>query len=103
MVAAVKQVAEANKWPLHLVYVWVDYSSIPQKNRKSQESAINSLALYASLADALVIIAPDGRHASNDSLVSRESYQKRMWCRAEQVCAASAPVALGCRSARALM
>ena len=50
-------------------------SSIPQKNRKIQEGAINSLALYASLADALVIVAPDGRHASNDSIVSKESYQ----------------------------
>ena len=51
-------------------------SSIPQKNRKIQEGAINSLALYASTANALVIVAPDaGRHASNNSLVSRESYQ----------------------------
>ena len=52
-------------------------SSIPQKNRKIQEGAINSLALYASLAHALVIVAPSGRHSSNDSIVSKESYQVR--------------------------
>ena len=51
-------------------------SSIPQKNRKIQEGAINSLALYASIANALVIVAPDaGRHASHDALVNKESYQ----------------------------
>ena len=72
---AVEHVADANGWPLESVYVWVDFSSIPQKNRKIQEGAINSLALYSSLADALVIVAPDGRHSSNGSLVSKESYQ----------------------------
>ena len=30
MVSGVTQVAAKNKWPIDNVYIWVDYSSIPQ-------------------------------------------------------------------------
>jgi len=86
MAASVKIVAARQGWDLSKVWVWVDYSSIPQKHKPSQLAAINSLALYASIANALVIAAPPAEHVSTGAFASAHSYQRRSWCRAEQVC-----------------
>lgn len=63
----------------------MDYSSIPQRHKPSQLAAINSLALYSSFANALVISAPNAQHVSTGQFASAVSYQNRAWCRAEQV------------------
>lgn len=63
-----------------------DYSSIPQKHKASQLAAINSLALYASIANALIVAVPEAEHVSTKLPAGAESYQKRAWCRAEQFC-----------------
>jgi hypothetical protein len=65
----------------------VDYTCIPQKHRASQLAATHSLWLYAALANALIIVAPESMHASTSTPVGPESYQRRAWCRAEQVSA----------------
>ncbi|KAJ1632992.1 hypothetical protein T492DRAFT_837994 [Pavlovales sp. CCMP2436] len=85
MAAAVTAVAMSNSWDLSDVYVWVDYSSIPQKHKPSQLAAINSLSLYASIADALVVAAPESEHVSTGNMANAATYQQRAWCRAEQV------------------
>lgn len=80
--------------PLHLLWIrtpcpnpaQVDYSSIPQKHKGSQLLAINSLALYASIANALIIAVPAAKHVSTNLFADAESYQARAWCRAEQFC-----------------
>jgi hypothetical protein len=64
----------------------VDYSSIPQKHKSSQLLAINSLAVYASVASALIVAVPDAEHVSTGQFASASSYQARAWCRAEQFC-----------------
>lgn len=64
----------------------VDYSSIPQKHKGSQLLAINSLALYASIANALIVAVPQAKHVSTNFFADAESYQARAWCRAEQFC-----------------
>jgi hypothetical protein len=61
-----------------------DFFSIPQSSRGAQKLAINSLMGYASSAHAFVIVAPqvvtmDGKELSVDT------YNRRMWCRAENL------------------
>lgn len=68
------------------VWVWVDFSCIPQCNASTQALAIRSLAPYASSACAFIIVAPTLRHKNLDIDCDTATYQRRMWCRAEQVC-----------------
>ena len=87
MAAALVEVRKAQGWDLNSMRVWVDYSSIPQKHAGIQSLAINSLASYASMASAFVIVAPDCPHADLPAVTCDVvSYQRRMWCRAEQIC-----------------
>lgn len=86
MVAAVRKVAEENGWDLSDVWIWVDYSCIPQKHKPSQASAIRSLALYSSLANAIIMAAPSLTQGFTGLPIGKETYQQRAWCRAEQFC-----------------
>ena len=88
MCSSVKELAKRNGWDESLkdVFVWVDYSCIPQANASVQNLAIRSLAVYASSATYFVIIAPDVTHADLNNKCDLDTYQRRMWCRAEQVC-----------------
>lgn len=89
MCLAIKKMAESNGWDVSLkdVFVWVDFSCIPQANPSTQNLAIRSLAAYASSATYFVIVAPDCPHADLcDDRCNLGTYQRRMWCRAEQVC-----------------
>lgn len=72
---------------LESMYVRVDYMSIPQRSVHGQRCAINSLPIYASLLHAFVIIAPPTPHKNIPGMTCDEaSYQRRGWCRAEQLC-----------------
>ncbi len=51
-----------------------------------QNLAIRSLAVYSSSATSFVVVAPDTPHADLNSVCDLGTYQRRMWCRAEQVC-----------------
>jgi len=88
MVGAVKELANRNGWDPSLkdVFVWVDYSCIPQANTSVQSLAIRSLAVYASSATYFIIVAPKTAHADLNHICDLDTYQRRMWCRAEQVC-----------------
>jgi len=88
MKIALKELAKRNGWDESLkdVFVWIDYSSIPQANPSTQNLAIRSLAAYASSATYFIIVAPDTPHVDLDEMCDLDTYQKRMWCRAEQVC-----------------
>mmetsp|Transcript_5419 Transcript_5419/g.7092 ORF Transcript_5419/g.7092 Transcript_5419/m.7092 type:complete len:986 (+) Transcript_5419:173-3130(+) len=87
MVHAVKELAKRNGWDdFRDVFVWVDYSCIPQANASVQNLAIRSLAVYASSATYFVIVAPETQHDDLDHVCDLDTYQRRMWCRAEQVC-----------------
>lgn len=44
------------------------------------------MAAYASSATYFIIVAPDVPHADIEDTCDLVTYQKRMWCRAEQVC-----------------
>lgn len=88
MCTALKKLAKQQGWDENLkdVFAWIDYSCIPQANPSTQNLAIRSLAAYASSATYFVIIAPDTPHADLDDTCNLNTYQLRMWCRAEQVC-----------------
>ena len=87
MVGALKELAARNGWDPSLrdVFVWVDYSCIPQANASVQNLAIRSLAVYASSATYFIVVAPKTTHADLDNVCDLDTYQRRMWCRAEQV------------------
>lgn len=88
MRVSLRELAKNNGWDENLkdVFVWVDYSCIPQANPSTQNLAIRSLAAYASSATYFIIVAPDTKHADLDDNCDLTTYQLRMWCRAEQVC-----------------
>jgi len=80
---AVDHVAKHAQSDLSCVRVWVDYASIPQKNRAEQRLAIASLPTFASCCDYFVVVAPDAVHQQTNSVCDSRSYRKRAWCRAE--------------------
>ena len=88
MCVALRELAKSNGWDESLkdIFIWVDYSCIPQANPSTQTLAIRSLAAYASSATYFIIVAPDTKHADMDDQCDIATYQLRMWCRAEQVC-----------------
>jgi len=88
MCHAVKDLAKQHGWDTSLkdVFIWVDYSSIPQANPSIQNLAVRSLAAYAASATYFIIVAPDAPHADLGDTCSLDTYQRRMWCRAEQLC-----------------
>ena len=88
MCTSMRELARRNGWDENLtdVFVWVDYSCIPQANASTQNLAIRSLAAYASSATFFIIIAPETAHDDLHDTCDINTYQKRMWCRAEQVC-----------------
>ena len=69
--------------PKHL-FIWLDYTSVPQSNAHLQKMAIRSLAVYASSVAAFVVIAPTCRHNDSGDQCNAKTYQSRGWCRLEQ-------------------
>lgn len=81
----IRSLLERNGWTPDKAYIWADFSSIPQKHRGLQALAIDSLPAYASSSVALLIVAPAVEHTDTGRMCDKESYQKRAWCRAEQL------------------
>ena len=77
MVDSLNTLAKQNGWDesLNDVFVWVDYSCIPQANASVQNLAIRSLAVYASSATYFVICAPETKHADLDDSCDLATYQ----------------------------
>ena len=86
MVAALQRIVDSNGWDADDTFVWCDYSSIPQRSRQTQSLAIASLSTYAALAHAFVIVAPPLTHETTQQPCDVHTYNRRMWCRAENLC-----------------
>ncbi|CAE8624132.1 unnamed protein product [Polarella glacialis] len=87
MCTSLRTICEKQDWNLEAVLVWADFSSIPQVHRGLQGLAIRSLPAYAKAASAFVVVAPTVPH--NDlpgQLCDEDTYRRRVWCRAEQLC-----------------
>lgn len=85
MTMAIDTICSEKKWKEADTYVWLDYLSIPQEHRNCQTMAINSLTTYAANVSAFVIVAPPVTHADLEDMCDKETYQRRAWCRAEQL------------------
>lgn len=87
MAVSLTTLCESRGWDMEAVVVWCDYTSVPQVHSGLQGLAIDSLAAYASIASAFVIVAPDVPHKDLPGVICNEdTYRNRMWCRAEQLC-----------------
>eukprot|EP00929_Paragymnodinium_shiwhaense_P088952 TRINITY_DN49244_c0_g1_i2.p1 TRINITY_DN49244_c0_g1~~TRINITY_DN49244_c0_g1_i2.p1 ORF type:complete len:943 (+),score=97.31 TRINITY_DN49244_c0_g1_i2:84-2912(+) len=85
MKAAARQVSVmADVDPEHL-FVWLDILGIPQANKRCKALAVDSLYVYASKADFLVVICPEGIHEQTAEVVNVETYKSRVFCRVEQM------------------
>jgi len=85
MVMSLETLRVQKHWEEADMYVWVDYSSIPQRHRGTQLLAINSLTVYASNVSAFVVVAPHVVHKDLHEVCDKSTYQCRAWCRAEQL------------------
>ena len=83
MVHAAEALAEKFGVPASELFIFIDNSSIPQRNSKVQQNAIDTLCSYASLASAFVVIAPISVHGDTKLMCDFATYSKRMWCRCE--------------------
>ena len=86
MVRALEFVMKTNGWDRREALVWVDCSAIPQSHPGIQGLAIRSVTAYASTASAFIIVAPRCTHSNLGTPCDVKSYQRRVWCRAEQAC-----------------
>eukprot|EP00746_Dinoflagellata_sp_MGD_P054341 gnl/MRDRNA2_/MRDRNA2_238230_c0_seq1.p1 gnl/MRDRNA2_/MRDRNA2_238230_c0~~gnl/MRDRNA2_/MRDRNA2_238230_c0_seq1.p1 ORF type:complete len:276 (+),score=28.42 gnl/MRDRNA2_/MRDRNA2_238230_c0_seq1:43-828(+) len=91
MVQAITELGETLEVEDEHLHVWVDYCSVPQKCRHSQQSAIETLAIYAGLCTSFLIVAPKCIHLETGKLLSVKSYLSRLWCRLERLAAAVSP------------
>jgi len=82
----VRAIADMNGLMVRDIYVWLDYSSIPQLNGVgigTGANAIMSLISYAMISTAMCIVAPKAIH-ENGQVCDFATYMRRGWCRAEQ-------------------
>jgi hypothetical protein len=66
-------------------YLWLDYTSIPQCNKTMQRLSIDSLPIYASVTRFFVCVCPTTQHDGSHLEVDPTTYQRRGWCRLEQL------------------
>eukprot|EP00929_Paragymnodinium_shiwhaense_P088958 TRINITY_DN49244_c1_g2_i1.p1 TRINITY_DN49244_c1_g2~~TRINITY_DN49244_c1_g2_i1.p1 ORF type:complete len:1026 (+),score=70.37 TRINITY_DN49244_c1_g2_i1:161-3238(+) len=85
MKAAAKEVRDRNDIDPEHLYIWIDVLGIPQASDRCKALAIDSLFVYASMADYLVVVCPEGLHENTDEAVGVETYKSRTWCRVEQM------------------
>jgi hypothetical protein len=83
MLAALQRVMSAKGWNPSRVYVWVDYTCVPQRHRPTRELAISTLSVYASRAHAFVAVVPSVAHHDTGEQLNGGTYQTRLWTRAE--------------------
>eukprot|EP00929_Paragymnodinium_shiwhaense_P070485 TRINITY_DN35692_c0_g1_i1.p1 TRINITY_DN35692_c0_g1~~TRINITY_DN35692_c0_g1_i1.p1 ORF type:complete len:899 (-),score=113.21 TRINITY_DN35692_c0_g1_i1:88-2535(-) len=82
---SLRRLCERNSEEMEDMYVWLDVLSIPQLNTRTKSGAVDSLFNYASIADYMVAICPDGIHEDSKEPAGPDAYKSRVWCRVEQV------------------
>jgi len=84
MIQAIEKLCETFKHKPEDIYLWIDYSSIPQKNKSAQLAAIDSIANYAALSKYFIVVAPETIHCNTGLRCDAQTYLGRGWCRLEQ-------------------
>ena len=85
MVDASRRLCEIEGVSEDALFVWVDFSSIPQKNKFMQRLSISTLGVYASLCKFFVVVAPQALQRDSNVRCDAATYRRRGWCRLEQV------------------
>mmetsp|Transcript_27328 Transcript_27328/g.40396 ORF Transcript_27328/g.40396 Transcript_27328/m.40396 type:complete len:986 (-) Transcript_27328:398-3355(-) len=85
MAGAIRYFLEKDTIEITQLFIWLDYTCIPQTHRGLQQLSINSLPMYAGACDFFIIVAPESFHADTGADCNSKSYQDRSWCRAEQL------------------
>lgn len=65
-------------------YIFLDILSIPQRNLRQRQCAIETLGCFASIFEHFVVVAPDVVHKDTKKQCNKASYARRGWCRLEQ-------------------
>ena len=73
-------------------YVWMDYTSIPQRDASSQALAIASIASYVALTDLFMVLAGPWTHVDDGSVRDVRAWSERGWCRMENLANSLSPV-----------
>ncbi|KAL1514916.1 hypothetical protein AB1Y20_003996 [Prymnesium parvum] len=81
---ALHQIAEQSSTNFKDVWVWLDYSCMPQQNPTTLALAVSDLSEVAALASYFVVVTPTATHADTLEQCDTASYQSRGWCRLEQ-------------------
>jgi hypothetical protein len=84
MCAAASQIAKDAGMPEERVFIWADYTCVPQANNFTKLLAIETLHVYTSLCERFVIIAPPCSHMNSGDVCDESTYFSRGWCRLEQ-------------------
>ena len=71
-------------------HVWLDYISIPQRDRGTQGLAIQSIPYYVGSTHEFIVLAGPWLH-ENGSVRDLLAWNRRGWCRMEQVSNALSP------------
>ena len=87
MLNAIQELAHSRRLRTDQIYIWVDYSSIPQRSAEQQQLAVTSLPAYVSACSEFVVIAPQVLHSNTKVPCNFTSYSGRFWCRLEVFCA----------------
>ncbi len=67
-------------------FVLSQLASIPQNTPRLKALAVQTIACYCAAAHAFIICAPTTEHVDTGKVCDVGSYQRRMWCRCEQLC-----------------
>ena len=84
MCAACRELCEKEVINHEDLHVWVDFISVPQRNRHLQKLAIASLGIFASTCRYFVAVTPSTTHNDIEQPCTYETYAMRGWCRLEQ-------------------
>ena len=84
IVHAVEKLCESESIEPSTIYLWLDYSSIPQRNPTLKGLSISSISIYARVCRYFIAVAPEAIHADHGTTCDAASYQRRGWCRLEQ-------------------
>lgn len=77
-------------------YIWLDWASIPQLTMRvgdepsmeqEVQNAIESIPAYADASDMFMVLCPPVRHVDTMEMCSRETWERRGWCRLEMAAA----------------
>jgi len=64
--------------------IWIDFTSIPQRNAALQKLSIASLPVYASFAKYFLVSAPPTVNPDTGVMYDLAAWKSRGWCRLEQ-------------------